>query len=413
MQENHVDQGRLQIQVRSAARAVPVEAAQISISYTGDPESTVEQITTNANGQSDTVELAAPPLEYSMDPTGPQPYAEYTLRITAPGYEPVTISGAEILPEATALQDVRMNPLAQPEQYQNIVIPAHTLYGDYPPKIAEAEIKPVSQTGEIVLSRVVIPEFIVVHDGSPMDSTATDYYIRYRDYIKNVASSEIYATWPKATIIANVLAIMSFTLNRVYTEWYRNKGFDFTITSSTAFDHKWIYGRNVFESISEAVDEVFESYLSRPNVKQPILTQYCDGQKVSCPSWMTQWGSKSLGDQGYSAIEILRYFYGSNMYINTAEAVSGIPASWPGYNIGIGSSGQNVYQIQKQLARIAKAYPAIPSIVPDGIYGPKTKVAVEKFQAVFGLPVSGVVDYNTWYEISNIYVAVTRIAELA
>lgn len=129
--------------------------------------------------------------------------------------------------------------------------------------------------------------------------------------------------------------------------------------------------------------------------------------------WMTQWGSKSLGDQGYSAIEILRYFYGSNMYINTAEAVSGIPASWPGYNIGIGSSGQNVYQIQKQLARIAKAYPAIPSIVPDGIYGPKTKEAVEKFQAVFGLPVSGVVDYSTWYEISNIYVAVTRIAELA
>lgn len=129
--------------------------------------------------------------------------------------------------------------------------------------------------------------------------------------------------------------------------------------------------------------------------------------------WLTQWGSKSLGDQGYSAIEILRYFYGNNMYINTAEAVSGIPASWPGYNIGIGSSGQNVYQIQKQLARIAKAYPAIPSIVPDGIYGPKTKAAVEKFQAVFGLPVSGVVDYNTWYEISNIYVAVTRIAELA
>ena len=158
---------------------------------------------------------------------------------------------------------------------------------------------------------------------------------------------------------------------------------------------------------------MFENYLSRPNVKQPILTQYCDGQKGSCPSWMTQWGSKSLGDQGYSAIEILRYFYGSNMYINTAEAVSGIPASWPGYNIGIGSSGQNVYQIQKQLARIAKAYPAIPSIVPDGIYGPKTKAAVEKFQAVFGLPVSGVVDYNTWYEISNIYVAVTRIAELA
>lgn len=223
-----------------------------------------------------------------MEPSSSQPYAEYTLQITAPGYEPVTISGAEILPEAMALQDVRMVPLEQPEEYQDIVIPAHTLYGEYPPKIAEAEIKPVSQTGEIVLSRVVIPEFIVVHDGSPADSSATDYYIRYRDYIKNVASSEIYATWPRTTIMANVLAIMSFTLNRVYTEWYRNKGFDFTITSSTAFDHKWIYGRNIFESISEVVDEVFESYLSRPNVKQPILTQYCDGKRVSCPNWMTK-----------------------------------------------------------------------------------------------------------------------------
>lgn len=412
MQENHVDQGRLQIQVRSAARAVPVEAAQISISYTGDPESTVEQITTNANGQSDTVELAAPPLEYSMDPTGPQPYAEYTLRITAPGYEPVTISGAEILPEATALQDVRMNPLAQPEQYQNIVIPAHTLYGDYPPKIAEAEIKPVSQTGEIVLSRVVIPEFIVVHDGSPMDSTATDYYIRYRDYIKNVASSEIYATWPKATIIANVLAIMSFTLNRVYTEWYRNKGFDFTITSSTAFDHKWIYGRNVFESISEAVDEVFESYLSRPNVKQPILTQYCDGQRVTCPNWLSQWGSKSLGDQGYTPIQILRHYYGSSIYINTAEEIAGIPLSWPGFDLDIGSTGDKVEQIQDQLNAISEDYPLLPKIPVDGIYGERTQDAVQIFQEIFGLPETGIIDYRTWYRIQEIYVAVTRIAEL-
>lgn len=285
MQENHVDRGRLRIQVQSQAR--PIENAQIAVSYTGDPESTVEQVVTDGNGQTEELTLPAPPLEYSMEPSASQPYAEYTLRITAPGYEPVTISGTEILPDATALQEVRLTPLVQPQDFQDIVIPAHTLYGDYPPKIAEAEIKPVSQTGEIVLSRVVIPEFIVVHDGSPRDSTATDYYVRYRDYIKNVASSEIYATWPRATITANVLAIMSFTLNRVYTEWYRNKGFDFTISSSTAFDHKWIYGRNIFESISEVVDDVFENYLSRPNVKQPILTQYCDGQRVSCPNWMT------------------------------------------------------------------------------------------------------------------------------
>ena len=410
MQENHVDQGRLQIQVQSQAR--PVENAQIAISYTGDPESTVEQVATDRNGQTEELTLAAPPLEYSMEPSSSQPYAEYTLRITAPGYEPVTISGTEILPDATALQEVRLTPLVQPEDFQDIVIPAHTLYGDYPPKIAEAEIKPVSQIGEIVLSRVVIPEFIVVHDGSPMDSTATDYYVRYRDYVKNVASSEIYATWPRATITANVLAIMSFTLNRVYTEWYRNKGFDFTITSSTAFDHKWIYGRNIFESISEVVDDVFENYLSRPNVKQPILTQYCDGQRVNCPNWMSQWGSKSLGDQGYSAIQILRHYYGSSIYINTAEEIAGIPLSWPGYSLDIGSTGDKVEQIQDQLNAISNNYPLIPKIAVDGIYGERTQHAVQVFQDVFGLPETGIVDYRTWYKIQEIYVGVTRIAEL-
>ena len=252
----------------------------------------------------------------------------------------------------------------------------------------------------------------MVHDGAPGDSTAANYYVRYRDYIKNVASSEIYATWPDAAIRANVLAIMSFTLNRVYTEWYRGKGYVFTITSSTAYDHKFIYGRNFFQSISQVVDEMFENYLSRPNVRQPILTQYCDGQRVTCPDWMSQWGSKYLGDQGYSAIDILRSYYGNDMYINSAEGISGIPASWPGYDLGVGASGPKVRQLQEQLARISRAYPAIPTITADGVYGSRTREAVEKFQSVFGLPVTGIVDYPTWYKISDIYVAVSRIAEL-
>ncbi|NBH97676.1 hypothetical protein D7Y41_10335 [Anaerotruncus sp. 1XD22-93] len=193
---------------------------------------------------------------------------------------------------------------------------------------------------------------------------------------------------------------------------YRNKGFDFTITSSTAFDHKWIYGRNIFESISEVVDDVFENYLSRPNVKQPILTQYCDGQRVKCPNWMSQWGSKSLGDQGYSAIEILRYYYGSSMYINTAEEIAGIPLSWPGELLDIGTRGDKVEQIQDQLNAISNNYPRIPKIAVDGIYGERTQNAVRVFQEVFGLPETGVVDYRTWYKIQEIYVGVTRIAEL-
>ena len=412
MQQEMTDRGRLEIRGNTRIQARPVSGARVTVSYTGDPQNVIEELITDGDGRTETLDLATPPLEYSLEPNVNQPYSEYTVKVEAEGYEPVEVTGSELLSGEQSVQQVDLK-LAEGAAFADVTIPDHTLFGEYPAKIPESEIKPTRESGEIVLSRVVIPEYIIVHDGAPTDSTARDYYVRYRDYIKNVACSEIYATWPDAAIRANILAIMSFTLNRVYTEWYRNKGYDFTITSSTAYDHKWIYGRDIFEPISEVVDDIFDNYLSRPGVRQPILTQYCDGQKVSCPSWMTQWGSKSLGDQGYSAIEILRYFYGSNMYINTAEAVSGIPASWPGYNIGIGSSGQNVYQIQKQLARIAKAYPAIPSIVPDGIYGPKTKAAVEKFQAVFGLPVSGVVDYNTWYEISNIYVAVTRIAELA
>lgn len=408
------DKGRLQINLVSDITAYPIQGARISISYTGIPETPLEQLTTDSSGQTDMIDLAAPPLEYSLDPENEiQPYSEYTLQISAAGYESVSIAGTEILPHVTALQNVSMKPVDNQEENEAMfVIPAHTLYATYPPKIPEDEIKPTIESGEIVLSRVVVPEYIVVHDGSPRDSTARNYYVKYKDYIKNVASSEIYATWPKAAIRANVLAIMSFTLNRVYTEWYRNKGFDFTITSSTAFDHKWIYSRNIFESISEVVDELFADYLSRPNVKQPILTQYCDGKRVSCPNWMSQWGSKSLADQGYTATEILRYYYGDNIYINSAEEISGIPSSWPGYDLDIGATGPKVEQMQEQLNAISNNYPLIPRIAVDGIYGEDTQKAVEVFQDIFNLPVTGIVDYRTWYKIQEIYVGVTRIAEL-
>ncbi len=413
LQQEAVDKGQLRIRVNSKSEGLPIANAKITISYTGNPSQPIEEVTTDESGNSEVLTLDAPPLEYSMEPSEQQPYAEYTIEVAAPGYRSINISGIDVLPEEMSLQNVEMDSEdAAGDPLENIVIPAHTLYGNYPPKIPEEEVKSVNDTGEIVLSRVVIPEYVVVHDGAPSDSTATNYYERYRDYIKNVASSEIYATWPAATIRANVLAIMSFTLNRVYTEWYRGKGYNFTITSSTAYDHKFMPGRNYFSSISAIVDEVFENYLSRPNVTQPILTQYCDGQNVTCPNWMTQWGSKYLGDQGYSTIEILRNYYGNSLYINTAEGISGIPASWPGYNLSVGSTGNKVRQLQEQLARISKAYPAIPTVTPDGIYGSSTRQAVRRFQSIFGLPVTGDVDYRTWYEISAIYVAVTRIAEL-
>ena len=221
---DQIERGLLQINVTSDVDSYPVSDAVISVSYTGVPDSTLEELNTDSSGQTETIELNAPPLEYSLDPSiEAQPYAEYTLDVRAPGFEPVSISGAEILPDVTAIQNVRLRPLTPADTGEEVfVIPAHTLYGEYPPKIAEDEIKPTNESGEIVLSRVVVPEYIVVHDGSPRDTTAQNYYVKYRDYIKNVASSEIYATWPEASIRANVLAIMSFTLNRVYTEWSRD-----------------------------------------------------------------------------------------------------------------------------------------------------------------------------------------------
>ena len=404
--------GGLKISLTSSLGPLPIKGASVTISLTGDPDSVVETLTTDESGQTDTVELPAPPVDYSLTPTDQQPYSEYNISVEASGFEPVLVSGTQILADVTAVQPISLIPEERPGREEDIIIPGHTLFGIFPPKIPEAEIKPVDETGEIVLSRVVIPEFVIVHDGVPSDSTAPNYYVRYTDYIKNVASSEIYATWPESTIYANILAIMSFTLNRVYTEWYRNQGYDFTITSSTAFDHKWIPERNIYDSISIIVDELFADYLARPNVRQPILTQYCDGRQVQCPNWMTQWGSKTLGDQGYTPIQILRYYYGDDMYINTASAISGIPSSWPGYDLSIGSTGDKVRQMQEQLLVISDAYPAIPKIDADGIFGPATEAAVRKFQLIFGLPVTGIVDYKTWYKISEIYVGVSRIAEL-
>ncbi len=219
-QSEDTNQGRLQINVTANVGLIPIENATINISFTGEPDSVVRTLQTDSSGQTDMVELETPPLQYSLTPNSPMPYAEYTVSATAPGYEPVIVSGVEVLPDVTAIQNIEMTPTELTEDTEEIIaIPDHTLYGDYPPKIPEDEIKPMDESGEIVLSRVVIPEYIIVHDGVPSDSTAANYYVRYRDYIKNVVSSEIYATWPESAIYANTLAIMSFTLNRVYTEW--------------------------------------------------------------------------------------------------------------------------------------------------------------------------------------------------
>lgn len=403
--------GQLIVEVTSAIGLIPVQNAIVRIAYTTNPEEILEELRTDENGQTTRLTLPAPPLALSLEPQEVRPYAEYNITVFADGYETTRVEASELLANELSIQNIEMNPVEEPNLVSDdVVIEPHTLYYEYPPKIPEEEIKPIDESGEIVLSRVVIPEYIIVHDGNPNDNSAPNYYVRYKDYIKNVASSEIYATWPEAAIYANILCIMSFTLNRVYTEWYRNQGKNFTITSSTAYDQKWIYGRNIYENISYLVDSVFNNYLSRPGVRQPIFTSYCDGVRTNC-SGLKQWGSKYLAEEGYSAIEILRYYYGSDLYINSTSFISGVPSSFPGYNLSVGAQGGKVVQIQEQLNRISQNYPAIPRIVADGIYGERTKEAVETFQRVFLLPVSGIVDYPTWYEISDIYVGVSRIAE--
>ena len=350
-----------------------------------------QNLKTDISGQIVGLNLEAPDLIYSQQPSEVRPYSQYIVEVIKDGYETTLINGTQILATVIAEQGIRMQPLQRSRRLysrQNeiiIDIGPHTLWGNYPPKIPESDLKPIPPpTGFVVLDNPVVPEFVVVHDGMPEDKNAPNYWIYFKDYIKNVASSEIYSTWTRETILANVVAIISFTLNRVFTEWYRSKGYTFTITSTTAYDHKYIHERNVFDTISVAVDEIFNTFIKRPpTARQPLLAQYCDGVKTQCPGQMTQWGSKDLGDQGLSYEEIIRSFYGNNVVFEKAPIVSGVPVSFPGEVLQIGSTGKDVRTIQSQLNAISNGYPAIPKIKEDGIYNDATANSVKEFQRIF------------------------------
>lgn len=384
-------------------------------------ERIVAQLVTNANGQTPVIQLPAPPSELTEEPqTTETPFSPYIIEAQGENVIPTQINGTQIFSTIRSIQPIRLTPSEAPipvvasrqDVEENIIIGPPTLYGDYPPKIPETSIKNTATPGFIVLPEVVVPEFIIVHAGSPNNNSASNYTVTYRDYIKNVASSEIYPTWPTETIRANVIAIISFTLNRVYTEWYRNKGKNFTITNSTAFDHAFFFGRDIFDTISEQVDQIFDIYCKRPGVEQPLLTQYCDGAKVSCPNWMTQWGSKALGDEGRSYDEILRFYYGEDLTFPNAPVVAGVPESYPGTPLRLGDSGPAVRTIQEQLNRISNNYPLIPKVRTSGSFDEATQESVRTFQNIFHLTPDGIVGRDTWYKISEIYVAVSRIAEL-
>lgn len=255
-----------------------------------------------------------------------------------------------------------------------------------------------------------IPQSITVHLGAP-SASAANVTVPFTDYVKNVASSEIYPTWDESALRANILAIISFALNRVYTEYYRSRGYDFEITNSTAYDQFFVHGRSFFNNISEIVDQIFNNYLRRPGFVEPLAAKFCNGTTVSCEG-LSQWGSQNLASQGYSSTQILRSYYG-NVEIVSNAPIRNITASYPGSPLRRGSSGPNVVVIQVSLNRISQNYPAIPKLAAvDGIYGSRTEDSVRRFQQIFGLAPDGIVGPATWYALVRTYTAVTQLSEL-
>lgn len=410
MNPSYLDKGNLQIFVTAGETPEPIPGARVRVSDPADGR-VLEEAVTDSSGQTPFMELPAPPVEWSAEQgAAERPYAVYNVTASAPGRETLHIGGVELLPEGRAVQRAPLAPARTGGfNVHNVLLAPHALWGEPSARPEEEAVKPLPEPeGLVVLPEPVIPEFVVVHDGRPGDA-GQNHWVRFKDYIKNVACSEIYSTWRTEAIKANVLAILSFTLNRVYTEWYRGKGYDFTITSSTAFDQSYSHGRTIFQEIGAVVDDLFTTYVTKEGIAQPLFTQYCDGRRTQCQG-LSQWGSQALGEQGWDAVSILKKYYGADIYLKSAEKVEGVPLSYGGEVLTLGSEGEAVRTVQEQLNRVAENFPAIPRIPADGAYGPATQEAVTAFQKIFHLPQTGSVDFAGWYEISNIYVAVTEMA---
>lgn len=404
--------GYLQLFSRSARDGLPVQFVNAVI--TSD-DGKLYKVTTDENGYSVPVELPAPDVEYSLDENNTTvfPYSVYTVSAELEGWQIVTVRNIQVFAGQNSLMTLEMQPenensnvRATPQIYN---VPMHSLFsgngGSGPEPLSYCH------PSTFVLREVVIPTNVIVHLGRPTAS-AKDVTVSFRDYIKNVASSEIYPTWPTESLKANIYAQISLALNRVFTEWYPSKGYTFTITNSTSFDQYYVHGRNIFESISKIVDEIFNTYIRKTGNIEPFYAEYCDGKIVpNCPG-MKQWGTKTLADQGKNAFQILQYYYGSNIELVTTNNIASIPSSYPGSPLSLGSTGTNVSIIQRQLNRITKNYPFLGTLPVDGVFGPSTEETVKKFQKQFSLTQDGVVGKATWYKISYIYVAVKKLAEL-
>lgn len=403
--------GQLQISTLSASDAFPVDAVTLTITpQQGQPITLV----TDANGYGEAVELDAPEEKWSLDEadTTVLPYSICSVKAQKQGWLPYQVDGVQIFANQRSLLTIPMEPAgseAPADLLPNALIPTHSLFaggGGSGPAPGYA-----CQSQPLVLTEVVIPEKITVHLGKPAAS-ASNVTVSFRDYIKNVASSEIYPTWPTESLKANIYAQISLALNRIYTEWYPSKGYTFNITNSTSYDQYYVHGRNIFESISQVVDDIFNVYIRKTGTVNPYYAEYCDGKIVpNCPG-MKQWGTKTLADQGYSAIRILRYYYGNDVELVSSNNIAAIPESYPGTPLRVGASGTAVSTIQRQLNRIAKNYPAFGTLTVNGRFDEATEAVVKRFQKQFSLTADGVVGKATWYKISYIYVSVKKLAEL-
>lgn len=402
----------LVIQLSTGREAFPVPGALVTVTdpVTGDTANTV----TDSSGRTRAFILITPPREESLDPnfTG-VPYSVYDVSIEAEGYSSITVRGVQMFAGVDSTLPLEMSPRPQeralPAREYNIGPNALLTVREGEPQ--GPGDTPQSQAR--VLSSVYIPRNITVHLGAPTNSSAGNVTVGFTAYLKNVASSEIYPTWPENAIRANVYAQLSFALNRVFTEWYPSQGYSFNITNHTGYDQYYVQGRNIFDNISRIVDEIYTTYIRRVGALNPLFAEYCNGTSVTC-SGLSQWGTVSLAQSGYTPYNILQRYYGTNIELVQASQVRNIESSYPGYSLSLGSSGTAVSTIQRQLNRIRRNYPAIPEIAPvDGVYGSMTRSAVLAFQRIFGLTQDGVVGRGTWNRISNIYVAVTRLAELS
>lgn len=397
--------GYLKVNVYGDNIANPVRNATVTVLKDGNEVFTTK---TNENGETELISLPTVNKSYSEEEQYEiRPYETYDLIISALGLNNTTIEGVQIFDGITSIQNVYLSSIDD-HIYDNVEeITPNTLWGDYPSSVDEGN--PETNIAPIVLKEVVIPTNIIVHDGIPSNSSAPNYTVPFTDYVKNVASSEIYTTWPKETIVANVLAIISFALNRIYTEWYRSRGYDFTITSTTSYDQKYTRNGTIFEPISNIVDEIFTNYIRSGIRLEPLLAHYKSDTNEE--GYLSQWGSKELGDQGYSALQILRYYYGNNINIYEAKVTETYPYSFT-TTLKEGDCSIDVYLLQNALNYIRGSYPGIPMIPrPTGLYDSNTSDAVRTFQNVFSLSPTGEANYQTWYKISYILTAVKDLTE--